>query len=384
MTRPPVIMVVAAEASGDILGADLIAALRARSPDVRVFGLGGERMTAQGVESPFDYSELSIFGILEAFGAYGRVMRRVRDLAALAARERPDVAVLIDSWGFTSRLGKALRRRVPGVRLVKYVGPQVWASRPGRAKTLTRIFDHLLAILPFDLPFYEGFPATFVGNPVLAREPADADAHRLRARIDAKSNEPILLLLPGSRGAEIRHVMPAFEEAAALLKASRPALHVVIPVASTVADKVKARVAALPFKVHVIEDGEGKIDAMKAGTVAMACSGTVTTELALAGCPMVVGYRMSRPTFEIAKRLIRTPYAVLLNIAMGRMIVPELMQDAMTPEALAQAAGALLDDPRGRSRQVAEQNEALKKMGRGGPDPSEIAADVIVGMLAKD
>jgi lipid-A-disaccharide synthase len=122
---------------------------------------------------------------------------------------------------------------------------------------------------------------------------------------------------------------------------------------------------------------------MNAGTVALACSGTVTTELAMAGCPMIVGYRMSRPTFEIVKRLIRTPFAVLLNIAMGRMVVPELMQDAMTPEALAEAAGALLDDPLARARQIAEQDEALKKMGRGGPDPSELAAEVIVGMLAE-
>jgi lipid-A-disaccharide synthase len=383
--RPPVIMLVAAEASGDVLGADLIAALRDRLPGARFVGLGGPRMTAAGVVSPFDIAELSIFGVFEALAAYPKVVRRIGDLVALAERDRPDVAVLIDSWGFTSRLAKALRRRLPGVTLVKYVGPQVWASRPGRAKTLAGLFDHLLAILPFDAPFYEGLgvDVTFVGNPVMVREADDADAARFRRQIGADADDPILLVLPGSRPSEIERMMPPFEEAARLARAAHPDLHIVIPAAPTIAEAVKARVAAWPFRAHVVEGDGAKRDAMKAATVALACSGTVTTEVALAGCPFIVAYRMSAASHAVAKRLIRTRFITLLNIAANREVAPEFIQDAATGPALARAVIERLDDPALRAAQVAAQDEALKEMGRGGPDPSIKAADVIVGLVAR-
>lgn len=379
----PVIMLVAAEASGDVLGADLIEALRARLPEARYVGVGGPRMTAAGIASPFDVSELSIFGVFEALAAWPKVHRRIDELVALAERERPDVAVLIDSWGFTSRLAKALRKRLPRVTLVKYVGPQVWASRPGRAKTLARLFDHLLAILPFDAPFYDGLgvDVTFVGNPVMVREPR-GDATRLREQIGAAQSDPILVVLPGSRPGEIARMMAPFEEAARLAKAACPDLHIVIPAAPTIAEAVKARVAAWPFRAHVVEGDEAKADAMKAATVALACSGTVTTEVALAGCPLIVAYKLSGASYAVARRLIRTPFITLLNIAAGREVAPELIQDAATGPALAKAIIERLENPALRAAQVAAQDEALKKMGRGGPDPSIKAADVIAGLAA--
>jgi lipid-A-disaccharide synthase len=382
--RPPVIMLVAAEPSGDVLGADLIAALTDRLPDARFVGLGGPRMTAAGIESPFDMDELSIFGIFEGLAAYPKVLRRIGDLTALAERERPDVAVLIDSWGFTSRLAKALRRRLPGVILVKYVGPQVWASRPGRARTLAGLFDHLLAILPFDAPFYEGLDVdvTFVGNPVMVREGGNADPARLRRQIGAGADDPILLVLPGSRAAEIERMMPPFEEAARLAKAAYPDLQIVIPAAPAIAETVKGKVAAWPFRAHVVEGDEAKGDAMKAATVALACSGTVTTEVALAGCPLIVAYKLSGASYAVVKRLIRTRFITLINIAADREIAPELIQGAATGPALAKAVIARLDDPALRAGQVAAQNEALKQMGRGGPDPSDKAAGVIAGLVA--
>jgi lipid-A-disaccharide synthase len=381
--RPPVIMLVAAEPSGDVLGADLMAALRRRLPEARFVGLGGPRMTAAGIASPFDMGELSVFGIFEGLAAYPKVVRRIGDLVALAEAERPDVAVLIDSWGFTSRLARALRRRLPDVTLVKYVGPQVWASRPGRARTLAALFDHLLAILPFDAPFYEGLDVdvTFVGNPVMVREGRDADGMRLRRRIGAGADDPILLVLPGSRAAEIERMMPPFEEAARLARAAHPDLHIVIPAAPAIAEAVKAKVAAWPFRAHVVEGDEAKGDAMKAATVALACSGTVTTEVALAGCPFIVAYRMSGASYAVIKRLIRTRFITLLNIAADREVAPEFIQHAATGPALAKAVVARLDDPALRAAQVAAQDEALKQMGRGGPDPSDKAADVIAGLL---
>jgi lipid-A-disaccharide synthase len=228
VTRPLVVMLVAAEASGDGLGAGLARALRARlGPDVRFVGVGGARMAEEGVVSPFDVSELSVLGFLEGLAAYRRVVRRADETAALAAREKPDVAVLIDSWGFTLRVAQRLRRTDPSLPIVKYVGPQVWASRPGRAKTLAGTVDHLLSIHSFDAPYFEaaGLPVTFVGNSALHRDFSDADGGRLRRRIEAASDDDVLLVLPGSRPSELKRPRPPVQRrrAAAPGEPARPA-----------------------------------------------------------------------------------------------------------------------------------------------------------------
>ncbi len=386
MTRPLTVMLVAAEASGDALGAGLARALKARLGDrVRFVGVGGGRMAAEGVDSPFDIASLSILGIFEAVAAYRTVMRRVADTAALAQRERPDVAVLIDSWGFTLRVAQALRKAAPGLPLIKYVGPQVWATRPGRAKTLATSVDHLLSIHSFDAPWFEkeGLKTTFVGNPALAKDFSHADPARLRAAIGAGVDDDILLVLPGSRPAEIKLVMPVFEEAVKRLKAERPGLQVVVPVAGTVLESVKARVAGWPFRAHVIEDEQLKDDAFVAGTVALACSGTVTTELALAGAPMVVAYRIGAMTYAILKLIFKSPWVTMFNIAAKAFVAPEFLQAKCTAENLERAVAERLDDPALRGRQIAAQNAALELMGRGGPDPSEKAADTILTLLAR-
>lgn len=383
MTRPLTVMLVAAEASGDDRGAGLARALKRRlDGNVRFVGVGGERMAAEGVQSPFDISELSILGLLEGLLAYGKVVRRVADTVALADREKPDVAVLIDSWGFTLRVAQGLRKLDPGLPLVKYVGPQVWATRPGRAKTLASSVDHLLAIHAFDAPYFEaeGLPVTFVGNSALSLDFSQADPARLRQALGIAPAAPILLLLPGSRPGEIARVLPPFADAARRLKAERPDLEVVIPAAPTVAGAVKAQVGAW---AHVVEGEGAKLDAMKAATVALACSGTVTTELALAGVPMVVGYRLGNLTHAILKRLIRTPYITLFNIAAQAFVAPELVQDDCNGPALAAEVAKRLDDPALRQAQVAAQGEALLKMGRGGPDPSDVAAEAVLKLLAE-
>lgn len=384
--KPLTVMLVAAEASGDDRGAALARALKRKAgPDLRLVGVGGQRMAAEGIESPFDIAELSIFGLVEGLMAYRKVVRRADETAALAARERPDVAVLIDSWGFTLRVAQRLRRQDPKRPLVKYVGPQVWASRPGRAKTAATWFDLLLTIHAFDAPTFEreGLRTIFVGDATLAIDFASAQPERLRREIGARADEPILLVLPGSRPSEIERVMPAFEDAVARLRALRPGLHVVVPAAPTVAESVRARVAGWTHPAHVIEGEEAKRDAMRAATVALACSGTVTTELALAGCPMVVAYRLAPLTHAILKRLIRTKFVTLFNIAAQDFVAPEMIQDDCNGEALAREVALRLDNADLRQMQVMRQNAALLKMGRGGPDPSEVAADAILSIAAR-
>jgi lipid-A-disaccharide synthase len=272
---------------------------------------------------------------------------------------------------------------MPGLPLIKYVGPQVWATRPGRAKILARSVDHLLSIHAFDAHFFEaeGLAVTFVGNSALKIDFSSADPARLRAQIAAAPDDQILLVLPGSRPGEIARVLPAFEDAVRILKEQRPHLQVVIPAAPTVAGAVKAQVAGWSHRAHVLEGDAQKLDAMKAATVALACSGTVTTELALAGVPMVIGYRLGPMTYAVVRRLIRTPYITLFNIAAQAFVAPELVQRDCNGPALAREVAARLDDPELRARQVAAQNAALAQMGRDGPDPDDAAADAVLRIV---
>jgi lipid-A-disaccharide synthase len=379
-------MLVTAEASsGDALGAALARALKKRlgGDRTRFVGVGGAAMAREGIDSPFDVSELSIVGMFEGLMAYPKVVRRVGETASLAAREKPDIAVLIDSWGFTLRVAQRLRRQTPDLPLIKYVGPQVWATRPGRAKTLARTVDHLLAINTFDAPYFEaeGLPTTFVGASTLALDLSGADPRRLRDAIGASADEPILLVLPGSRPGEIERLSRPFEDAVARLVAERPRLRVVVPAAATVADLVKAKVTAWKTPATIIEGDQLKYDAMKAATVALACSGTVTSELAMAGCPMVVAYRLSEIGYWVLRAVYRQRHITLFNIAAGEAIAPEFIQHDCTGPKLAKAVAERLDDPALRARQIAAQTAILEKMGRGGPDPAEVAADVIMTVL---
>ncbi|HMO42380.1 MAG TPA: lipid-A-disaccharide synthase [Phenylobacterium sp.] len=384
MTKPLCVMLVAAEASGDERGAGLMAALRRRlGPDVRFVGLGGAQMAAQGLQSPFDMSELSVLGLVEGLMAYGKVVKRADEMAALARQEQPDVAVLIDSWGFNIRVAARLKKQSPALPVVKYVAPQVWAYRAGRAKTLAQVTDHLLSIHVFDAPYFEavGLPTTFVGNSTFSLDFSGADPEGLRSRLAIAPFAQILLVLPGSRPGEIARIMAPFAEAVARLKGERPELEIIVPAAATVAAQVRAEVAGWPFRAHVVEGEADRMSAMKAATVALACSGTVTTELAMAGAPMVVGYRLAPLTYVILKRLIRTPYVTLFNIAAQDFVAPELIQQDCNGPALAREVGRRLDDAPLREAQVSAQFQALDKMGRGGPDPSEAAAQAVLDVV---
>lgn len=384
MAKPLCVMLVAAEASGDALGAGLARALKARlGGGVRFVGVGGAKMAAEGVESPFDIAELSILGLFEGVKAYPRVVRRADQTADLAEAMRPDVAVLIDSWGFTLRVAQRLRKRLPDLPLIKYVGPQVWATRPGRAHTLARAVDLLLAQYPFEAPYFEaaGLKTVVVGAAALQRDFSHADPAAFRAYIGASAKEPILLVLPGSRPGEIARIGPAFGEAVDFLTAARPGLKVVIPVAATVSGLVHVQTAQWRTRPILVEDEALKAGAFRAGTVALACSGTVTTELALAGCPMVVGYRLGAITYAILKRLIRTPYVTLVNVAAQAFIAPERIQDQCTGPILAADLDARLDDPVLRATQVAAQNAALEVMGRGHGDPAGLAAEAVLAAV---
>ncbi|HVY84838.1 MAG TPA: lipid-A-disaccharide synthase [Caulobacterales bacterium] len=374
------IFLVAAESSGDALGADLVRALRARDPKLEIAGVGGTMMAEQGVKSAVDISGLAVLGFVEGLKAYGRVKQAVKEAVAAILAAQPNVVVLIDSWGFTLRVAQGVRAAAPQIKLVKYIGPQVWATRPGRAETLAKSVDHLIAIHDFEAPYYMpfGLPVTVCGHPAFGRYKA-GDAAAFRARHALGADEKMVLVLPGSRATEVRRVGPVLWEAARLLQAQRPELRLAVVAAGAVADAVKQQA---PQAALIVDEPE-KEDAFAAATIALAASGTVTTEVALQGAPVIVGYKVGAITGALMKRVIRTPYVTLMNVAAKREIVPEFLQERLTAENLAAAAAPLLDDASARAERVRLQNEALDSMGRGARPAAEIAADAVLDVLER-
>lgn len=372
------IFLVAAESSGDALGADLARVLKERDPTLALAGVGGPLMGEQGIASQADISGLAVLGFVDGLKAFKRVKAAVAQTVAAILAFKPEAVVLIDSWGFTLRVAQGVRAAAPDIKLVKYIGPQVWATRPGRAKTLAAAVDHLICIHDFEVPFYApyGLACTVCGHPALGREkPGDGAA--FRARHGFTPHEKIVLVLPGSRSAEIRRIGPTLWAAAELLDRDRD-LRIITIAANSVREQA---VAQTPAGVRILDESE-KEDAFAAATVALAASGTVTTEVALQRTPLVIGYKLGWITWAIARAfLFKSKYATLMNVAAGAEVAPEFIQTRMTVENIAAAAAPLLDDPSAREAQLRAQDQALAKMGRGGRPASEIAADAVLSVM---
>lgn len=370
------IFLVAAEASGDVLGADLARELRRRDPSLTLAGVGGPLMAAEGLRSQADTNGLAVLGFVDGLLAYKRVKAAVAASVEAIIAAKPDVVVLIDSWGFTLRVALGVRAAAPGIKLVKYIGPQVWATRPGRAKTLAAAVDHLICIHDFEPPFYEpyGLPCTVCGHPALGRF-TPGDGAGFRARHGIAADERLILVLPGSRASEIRRVGPILWKAAIALAEQRTDARLMVVAAHSVREAVLTQT---PASTLIVDERE-KEDAFAAATVALAASGTVTTEVALQGAPLVIGYKLGWITWALARAfLLKSKYVTLMNVAAGAEVAPEFIQTRFTPAHLMAAAAPLLDDPAARTAQIARQNHALVLMGRGGRPAVEIAAEAVL------
>ncbi|MFZ4070482.1 MAG: lipid-A-disaccharide synthase [Caulobacterales bacterium] len=377
------IFLVAAESSGDQLGADLIGALKAKDPGLRFAAVGGPGMAQAGAQSLFDIHDLAILGLIDGVKAYARVIARADQTAAAILAEKPAAVVLIDSWGFTLRVAQRVRAAAPEIKLIKYIGPQVWASRPGRARTLAATVDHLICIHDFEVPFYTsyGLSCTVCGHPAISRF-APGDGASFRARHGIAADAPFALILPGSRRAELRRTGPILMAAADRLRSDCPGTELRLLVAGPVRDEARALAAAHGVSA-IDEDGE-KENAFAAATVALACSGTVTTEVGLQRTPVVVGYKLGWITWALARAfLYNAPFITLMNVAVGAEIAPEFIQTEFTPAAVAGVAMPLLCDPAARAAQVAAQDEALARMGKGGPRAAEIAAEAVLRQIGR-
>ncbi|NQV58196.1 MAG: lipid-A-disaccharide synthase, partial [Alphaproteobacteria bacterium] len=369
-------VLVAGEASGDVLGARLIAALRQRHHgELKFSGVGGVQMAGEGMDSLFPIADLSVMGLAEILPRVPLLLRRLRETCLHVKTVRPSALITIDAPGFSFRLAKRLAGE--GIPLIHYVAPQVWAWRPGRARHLAGRIDHLLALLPFEPDFFSDYdlPCDFVGHPVIEGvAEAPGDGPEFRRGLAIPSGVPVLALLPGSRVGEVSRLLPVFGQVAALLHAQRPGLHVVIPTVEQVAGVVAAAIAYWPMPTHLVEGTARRADAFAAADVALAASGTVSLELALRGIPTVVAYRTNPFTAALMRRMLIIPHVALPNILAERAVVPEFLQQDCRAEPIAVALAQLLDEPDERSRQREALADVAGMLGQGGTLPSLRAA----------
>lgn len=374
-------MLVCGEPSGDQLGAELMAGLKALAGDsVKIVGVGGAAMSAQGLKSLFPLDDTAVMGLREVVPRIPAILRRVREASDYAILTRPDAVVLIDSPDFTHRIAQRLKRMDKSVRTVNYVAPQVWASRPYRANRMARYFDLVLALLPFEAPFFEahGLHAAFVGHPVIERVKRMTGGDALRARLGIGADAKLLAVLPGSRMNEVRLLMDPFHDAVARVAREVPGLVCVLPTVPHVAAAVRERAKDWPVPLHILESEDDKFAAFDAADAALAASGTVTTELALSGTPMVVAYRLGWLTYTLARRFITAKFATLGNVILDRAAVPEFLQDDCTGENLARALVPLLADTTERRKQIEDLGVVGKELGVGGEEPSLRAARALL------
>ncbi len=373
--KKPLILISAGEPSGEMHAGRLAAALRSRT-GAQLFGLGGPRMRVAGVELLADSSQVAVVGISEVVRRLPSVWKVYRKLADEAARRKPDLAILVDFPDFNLRLARRLHRQ--GVRVVYFISPQVWAWRPERVRLIRRLVSRVLCIFPFEVEFYQraGVPVNFVGHPLVDAVRLTMTREQFAEHYQLDAAQPIVALLPGSRPAEIAHNFPGMLEACSLLARDGNCQFVVAAASGIRKESLQEHARGGPL-LHIVEGAT--YDALAAAECAIVSSGTATVEAALLGAPMVVVYRVSATTAFIARRMVRTPFFSMVNLIAGRRVVPELIQEAFTPAAVAAEARRLLESAEEREIMRNDLAEVKRKLGPGGA--IEKAAGIIAGML---
>jgi len=377
----PLIYLIAGESSGDVLGARLMQAIALRRPDTTFAGIGGEAMAAHGLRSLFSIGDLALMGLLEVLPRLRQLNHRLQQTTSDIATRRPDVLVTIDSPGFTLRV---LRAVAPlGIPRAHYVAPQVWAWRQSRVRHYHGLWDRLLCLLPFEPPFFarHKLPATFVGHPVLESGADTGDAARFRARHGIPDAACLVTLMPGSRRTEVSRLVPVLGAALQRAAAHIPNIQPVVPLAGPVADAVRRGASGWSTQPIMVSEAEDKHDGFAASAAALTKSGTATLELAMAGVPMLVTYRVNPLSAAIARRLITVQYASLINLLADAAVVPELIQDACTADKLAGALQRLLSDPAAADAQRMACQAVLQQLRPPCGLPSEAAAAAVLELL---
>ena len=374
----PLIYLIAGEQSGDVLGARLMHAIKARRPDITFAGVGGSAMAAQGLDSLFPIRALALMGLLEILPKIFQLKALLKQTVADIKNRAPDLLVTIDSPGFTLRVLRALQPTT--LKRAHYVAPQVWAWRENRVKHYPGLWDELLCLLPFEPGFFarHGISARFVGHPVLESGAETGSAERFRARHAIQAGAKILTVMPGSRQTEVSRLLPILEATIRLLP--EPVVPVV-PLAGPVEAVVRQRTASWPIQPILVADTQDKHDAFAASNAALTKSGTSTLELALANVPMLVTYRINPVSHQIVKRVVKVKYASIVNLLLDRPVVPELLQYDSRSDRLAAELHRLLTDPAAAAAQRQGFAEALTLLRPSSGTPSEAAAEAVLSML---
>jgi lipid-A-disaccharide synthase len=375
---PPIpLLLSAGEASGDMYAARLAKALQQRL-DVQIFGMGGPQMRSAGVEIITDYCEVAVVGITEILSHLPSLLRAMERTVSEAEKRRPALAILTDFPGFHLRLARKLKPK--GIRSVYYICPQFWAWRPWRANLVRRRFFKALCIFPFEEEFFRdaGVPTEFIGHPLVGEVRATKDRHHFCQQHGLDASRKIVTILPGSRAAELAHHLPLLQEACARIHGKVPAQFVVA--AAHAEDIQNLRGGWLGGVKPCVVEGE-TYNALAAADAAIISSGTATVEAALLNVPMVVIYRVSPLTAQLAKPLVRTPYFAMVNLIAEKRVVPELVQDLFTPDRVAEEALRLLQDPNVRETQRKGLAEVRARLGP--PGAVERAAEAIAGLLGR-
>lgn len=368
------IALVAGEASGDILGAGLMRALKAQHPAVEFIGVGGPLMQAEGLTSYFPMERLAVMGLVEVLGRLRELLARRKKLIATLIAEKPDVFIGIDAPDFT--LNIELKLRQAGIKTVHYVSPSVWAWRQKRVLKIREGCDLMLTLFPFEAKFYEekGVPVRFVGHSLADAIPLEADRSAARAELGLPEDSPLVALMPGSRGGEVGRLGALFLDTAERLRAMRPGVQFVMPCASPERRvQLEELLAGRDLPVTLL-DGRSH-QALAACDAVLIASGTATLEALLYKRPMVVAYRLAPLTFWILKRMVKSPYISLPNLLAQRLLVPELLQDDATPEALALTLSPLID---GGEEQTAGFDQIHRTLRL---DASNQAAEAVLNLI---
>lgn len=376
MGRALRVALVAGEASGDILGAGLMQALRGRHPDVEFIGVGGPRMESLGLQSLFPMERLSVMGLVEVLGRLGELLKRRRHLTRTLIASQPDVFIGIDAPDFN--LGLELKLRRAGIKTVHYVSPSVWAWRQKRVLKIREACDLMLTLFPFEARFYEEqrVPVCFVGHPLADTIDLHNDRGQARERLGLLGDGPVVALMPGSRGGEVARLGEVFLDAAVQLRALRPGVRFVLPCASAPRrEQVEAMLAGRDLPLTLL-DGQSH-EALAACDAVLIASGTATLEALLYKRPMVVAYRVAPLTYRILKRLVKSAYISLPNLLAQRLLVPELIQDAASPEALAHALAPLLEGGDVQTERFEDIHRTLRR------DASARAADAVLALVGR-
>lgn len=377
------IYLIAGEPSGDLLGSRLMRAMRRKDKNIEFYGVGGDTMEAEGLKSLYDISDLAVMGLTEVIPSIPKILKHIKETIADIQKVKPDVVVTIDSWSFSSRIHKALRKLKLGIPQVHYVAPQVWAWKKKRARTMYKYIDCLLTLFPYEPKYFTPYKldARFVGHPVIESEAIAADGSAFQKKFNIPENKKIITILPGSRKNEVSRLLPVFMEAAQELHNADKDFYFVLPTVKTVANMVKQELQKYNLPVLVVEIQQDRYGAFRASSAAIAASGTVALELAICDIPHIIAYKVAPLTAFLAKKFLHIQFVNLSNILLGREIIPELLQERCVKGNLRNYILELLRQEDLYHRQMEGFAKVRKILGQGEQTPSQNAAEIIFEII---